>query len=563
MNIRFRLALALFGFFFFCITARLFYWQFVRAEELVELGEAQYGSNIKVQPVRGEIQTSDGYSIAANKITYRIFANPKEVKESEKERTSQILAKLLDMDTASISALLAMDRFWVSLKTGVEEPDKQLVENQNIPGVGFEEQTVRYYPEASTAAKLLGFVGKDEDGNNKGYFGLEGYYDRQLRGKAGYAVQIHDAYGHPILAKTNPNTSSQDGRTVTLNVDRAIQFLTERELKNGIEKYGAASGMAALIDPLTGGVLAMAAFPTFDPQNYRDYSDALYKNPFITDTYEPGSTFKPLVMAQALDKDLVKPDTPCDICAGPVSIGGYDIRTWNNEYQPGLTMTEVIQHSDNTGMVFVSKKLGLNGMVKLLDTYGIGELTGIDLQGEQTPFTRPRDSWYPIDVATASFGQGIVVTPIELLTAFTAVANGGKRMEPHVVKEIKTADGKTITIKPKVLNKTFSEKTAKVVTEMMVNAVDNGEAKWAKPKGYRIAGKTGTAQIPIAGHYDANKTIASFVGFAPADDPKFVMLVVVDRPTTSIYGAETAAPIFFNIAKSILMYYNIPPTEAE
>ncbi|MBI1981994.1 MAG: penicillin-binding protein 2, partial [Candidatus Levybacteria bacterium] len=257
----------------------------------------------------------------------------------------------------------------------------------------------------------------------------------------------------------------------------------------------------------------------------------------------------------------VKPDTKCPICAGPITIGDYQIRTWNNKYNKDTNMIEVIKNSDNTGMVFVGKSLGLSKMLSYLKKFGIGELTGIDLQGEVPPNLKSEELWYPIDLATASFGQGISVTPIELLAAFSSIANNGMRMEPHVVGKIETTEGETIAIKPKVLDKPISQQTAKVMTEMLVYAVEKGEAKWAKPKGYRIAGKTGTAQIPVAGHYDPNKTITSFIGFAPANDPKFSMLVVVDRPTTSIYGSETAAPIFFEIAKDLLTYYNIPPTE--
>jgi cell division protein FtsI/penicillin-binding protein 2 len=266
-------------------------------------------------------------------------------------------------------------------------------------------------------------------------------------------------------------------------------------------------------------------------------------------------------MSAAIDAGLVTPETKCTICAGPVETGGYEIRTWNNEYNADATMTDVILHSDNTGMVFTGRLLGLDRMLGYLKKFGIGDMTNIDLQGEETPTLRPRDDWYPIDLATATFGQGITVTPIELLTAFSAIANGGNRMEPHIVKSIETADGEKIEILPKVLSKPISPKTATIMTEMMVTAVDKGESKWAKPKGYRIAGKTGTAQIPVEGHYDANKTIASFIGFAPADDPKFLMVVILDRPSTSIYGSETAAPLFFNVAKNLLVYYNIQPNE--
>jgi stage V sporulation protein D (sporulation-specific penicillin-binding protein) len=372
-------------------------------------------------------------------------------------------------------------------------------------------------------------------------------------------VQVHDALGRPILAKMNDTSGAVDGRTLNLHIDRRFQFTMEDELKKGIDSYGALSGMAIAMDPKTGGVLAMASFPNFDPRSYQDYSDNLYKNPLVTDTYEPGSTFKPLVMAAAIDAGLVKPDTKCPICDKPVSIGGYEIRTWNNQYEANESMTDVIIHSDNTGMVFTSQKLGLDRMLSYFKKYGIGQATGLDVQGEVQASLR--DSWYPIDVATASFGQGLSVTPIELVDAFASIANKGVRMEPHIVASVETGDGEVIPIKPKEVARPISEGTAKVMTEMLVDAVEKGESKWTKLDGYRVAGKTGTAQIPIAGHYDATHTIPSFIGFAPADNPKFVMLVVLNRPTSSIYGAETAAPIFFKIAARMLMQYGIPPSK--
>lgn len=559
MNWRYRVTLIFFISLFFLIVMRLFYWQVVRAEELTELGQAQYGRQVSKTAERGEIKTSDGFPIAANKLTYLVYANPKEV--PEKKKNAQVLSNLLNVEIATVSALLSLDKFWVALKSNVPESVRSQIEPLEIPGVGFEDQRSRFYPEASLAAKLLGFVGKDDNGESKGYFGLEGYYDRQLRGKNGTVALVHDASGKPILAKMNDVTGKVDGRSLNLHVDRTIQYVLDTELKKGVEQYGAVSAMAAVMDPKTGGILAMSSFPTFDPREYQKYEDALYKNPFITDAYEPGSTFKPLVMAAGIDANLVTADTRCNICSGPVSIGGYDIKTWNNKYHANETMKEVIQYSENPGMVFVGKKLGLDRMLAYFKKFGIGEMTGIDLQGEAAPAMRPRDEWYPIDLATATFGQGINITPIQLLSAFSALANEGRRMEPHVVASIETPEGKNIPIHPKELGRPVSSKTAKVMTEILVNAVEKGEAKWAKPKGYRIAGKTGTAQIPVEGHYDPDKTIASFIGFAPADDPKFVMLVIFDRPTTSIYGAETAAPVFFRVAKRILMYYGISPTE--
>lgn len=542
---------------FLLVVSRLFYWQVVKAKELSNLGQLQYGTAIKIQPQRGEIRTSDNFPIATNKISYLIFANPKEVKN--KKETAQVLSAILDADIASVSSSLDLPKVWVPIASNVDMDKKRQVEALNFAGIGFDEQYTRFYPESSMAASLLGFVGKDEEGNDKGYFGLEGYYDRLLSGEAGVAIQLKDAFGRPILAKMNSKSGKIDGKSLILSIDRSIQFMVEGKLKNGIEKYGAASGMVAVMNPKTGEILAMSNFPTFDPTGYRVYSDDLYKNPFISDLYEPGSTFKPLVMSSALDANLVKPTTKCNICAGPISMGGYVIHTWNDKYFKDINMIETIQRSDNTGMVFVAQKLGVKKMSEYLEKFGIGNLTQIDLQGEVFSPLKPQGEWYEVDLATTGFGQGISITPIELLNGISAIANEGKRMEPHVVSAVENLDGSLVKIEPKVLDNPISAQTAKVMAEIMVNAVNKGEASWARLKGYRIAGKTGTASIPIAGHYDPNQTIASFVGFAPSNDPKFVMLVIINRPTTSIYGSETAAPIFFDIAKSILSYYGISP----
>lgn len=558
---RYRFILFVIIVFFCIIVGRLFYWQVVKAEELSLLGQTQYGIRITQLPTRGEIRTADGFPIAANKLSYVVFANPKEIKSSDRLKISTILSQLLKIDSASVSAALSKDLFWVPIKNNIEADVKDRIEKLKLSGIGFEQNSVRFYPEASMAAHLIGFVGKNEIGGNKGYFGLEGYYDRQLRGKPGGAVQIRDALGKQVVAKINSDAGAVDGRTLILNIDRAIQFMVETKLKDGIERYGAAGGMVGVMDPKTGNIIAMANFPSFDPKNYQDYQDELYKNPFISNMYEPGSTFKALVMAAALDSKVVKPDTKCTICASPVSIGGYEIKTWNGKYYKDTNMIDVIKHSDNTGMVFVAQSLGLSRMLSYLGKFGVGEPTGIDLQGEVIPALKPENKWYSIDLATTGFGQGISVTPIELLDGFSAIANGGIRMEPHVVSKIITADGAQIKIAPRVLDKPIDSKTARVMTEILVNAVNNGEAKWTSIPQYRVAGKTGTAQIPISGHYDPNKTITSFMGFAPADNPKFSILVIIDRPTTSIYGSETAAPIFFDIARGILAYYNIPPKE--
>lgn len=558
--IRYRSVLLFFTLIFGVIILRLFYWQVVKADELSKLGQSQYGTSIKIEPIRGEIKTSDSFPIAANRITYLLYVDPKIVKD--KNTLAKNLSQILDLDQASVSASISQDLFWVPIKNSIESDLKNKIEKEKLPGVGFEREFTRFYPEASMAASLLGFVGRDESGASKGYSGIEGYYDRLLRGKTGTAIQIHDALGIPILARANSDKSfGTDGSSLILNINRSMQFLAEQKLKDGIERYGARGGMIGIMDPKTGNILAMANFPSFDPAKYQDYTDELYKNTFISNLYEPGSTFKPLVMSAAFNEKLLTPQSKCPRCGGPVSVGGYDLHTWNDKYYPNTSMIEVIQHSDNTGMVYTAQKLGLDRMVNYLDKYGIGKTTGIDLEGETAPDIKPKNQWYSVDLATTGFGQGINVTPIELLAAFSSIANNGIMMEPHVVGSVVDENGKITKIIPKELGRPISSETAKVMTEVLVNAVEKGEAQFARIKGYRIAGKTGTASIPVEGHYDPNKTIASFIGFAPATEPKFVMFVIIDRPTTLIYGAETAAPIFFAVAKDLLTYYGISPDE--
>ena len=340
--------------------------------------------------------------------------------------------------------------------------------------------------------------------------------------------------------------------------EKAVQEIVERRLKEGMEKYGAKEGSVVLMDPKTGGVLAMASYPNYDPSSFESFPKEYYKNPIVASSFEPGSTFKSLVMAAAINDKLITPQTTMEE-TGPVQIGPYFIRTWNNEYHGTISMTQVLEYSSNVGMVFVAKKLGHDKFLSAIKRFGFGEPTNIDLEDESSPTLRANDSWAEVDELTASFGQGIAVTPIQMVTAVAALANGGKLMEPHVVKEIREASGRIIPVKSKVVRQVISAEAARITAEMMVEAVDNGEAKWAKPKGYRIAGKTGTAQIPVAGHYDETKTIASFVGFAPVDDPKFVMLVTLREPQSSQWGSETAAPLFFTIARELLTYWGIGP----
>lgn len=560
------------------ITLRLLYWQTFGKIS----GSTPPTFEDQIPAPRGEIYASDNFPLVANQEAVLIYGKPYEVENpqeiakilaphliSEKYATRE--AVLSDADKKAkeeeIAAqeekiakkLSAKNLFWVQLARKVPLSVKEKIQSLSIGGLGFEKDAKRFYPEASMAAAALGFVGSDKFGADIGYFGLEGYWDRILRGKAGRAGAQFDPFGLPILVGKYRPLPPKKGSSLQLTLDRSIQFMVEEKLKNAVEKYGAREGTVIIADPKTGHILAMATYPTYNPALWQEFDEKIYKNPAVADTYEPGSTFKLITIAAALDSGVVTPTTHCPACTGPREIGGFEISTWNKKYYPDSTITEIIQHSDNVGMTFVSQKLGIDRFYEYIVKFGFGKPTGIDLQEEQAGKIRDFSEWKPIDLATASFGQGIAVTPIQMIQATGAIAAGGKLISPQLVKLIKDGD-KTEEVKPEE-RQVISTKTAAQVTEMMVNSVENGEARAFAPAGYQIAGKTGTAQIPVAGHYDPEKTIASFVGFAPANDPKFVMLVRFTEPKTSPYGSETAAPTFFEIAKELFTYFGILPSK--
>lgn len=539
------------------IIFRLCYWQVWKSSDLKNQAVSQHFFRFSLPPKRGTIYSSDGYPFIMNTQAYLVYAEPKLV--SDMDGFAKRVADAMSIDVASISAQLHLpDRVWIPIQHKVDGTVVDSLKALKEKGLGFEPEPKRYYPEASMAAQMLGFVGLDQNGLDRGYFGLEGFYDRELKGKEGSLQIEKDVQGNPILIGSTFRVDPQDGRNLVLWIDRSVQAIVEKRLKEGVEKYGAKAGSVVIMDPKTGGILAMASIPSYDPRSYFTYPKELYVNPIVGSSYEPGSTFKVLIMAAGIDNKVITPMTTMEE-TGPVEVSGYLIRTWNNKYNGHVTMTDVLMHSSNVGMVFVEKQLGKEKFLNALKNFGIGESTNVDLEDESAPELRPEKDWHEIDLATASFGQGIAVTPLQMVRAVSSIANGGYLMEPHVVKSIAIAGGKITQIPAKKTRQVMSKKTAEEVTEMMVVSVDQGEAKFAKPQGYRIAGKTGTAQIPVEGYYDDKKTIASFVGFAPADNPKFVMLVTLREPSSSQWGSETAAPLFFNIAKDLFLYYGISP----
>jgi cell division protein FtsI/penicillin-binding protein 2 len=568
MLLKIRIILVAFIILFASLIVRLFYWQAIKGASLSDEANNQYNSSKVISAPRGNILAPDGSYWVVRTQAWLIWANPKQITGNP----SDIAGKLAPFfvtdindkpgtltETLRLTGLLGKaNSSWVALKQKVDDATKRNIEALGLKGIGFDPQADSYYPEASSAAQILGFVGKDDKGADTGYFGLEGYYDLPLSGKPGFIGGQKDALGSPILLGGTTEVSAIPGVDLSTNIDKRIQTLAENGLSKGIQKYEAAGGSVTIMDPGTGKILAMASMPSFDPVKYSQYNDSLFKNPVISDSFEPGSILKVVVMASGIDAGVVKPDTICDICSGPLKVDKYLIKTWNEVYHPNISMTDVIVDSDNVGMSFVGQKLGANALYDYLNKFGIGVKTGIDLQGETAPKLRERGTWNVVDLATASFGQGVAVTGIEMVRAVAAIANGGYLVTPRVVNSTQ-GDGwqeKANTGSP---IRIISQQAAQEATQMMVEAANLGEAKWTKIPGYNVAGKTGTAQIPVAGHYDATNTNHSFIGFAPATNPKFLMLVTLNSPKSSPWAAETAAPLWYSIAKDLFPYLGIQP----
>lgn len=568
MQTRLKLISGLFLVALLAVVFRLFYWQILRGKVLSYQARGQYERDTALSAPRGNILASDGTWLAARSEVYLVFAEIPQLKDSPKSIAEKLAPFFVEDSQDRPQILAEIDRLyllltkkevvWIPLKQRVTPEIKRNIEALDISGIGFERGEARLYPEASAAAQLLGFVGKNEEGEDKGYFGLEGYYDLSLTGKPGYSVRESDAKGIPILLGSSKEITAISGVDLVTTIDKRVQLALEEKLKEGIEKYGAKGGTAIVMDPTTGGILGMSSYPSYDPGEYWKYGDEFFKNPAVSDSFEPGSVFKILVMAAALDAKAVEPDTICDVCAGPVKVDKYTIETWNRQYNPDSSMTDIIVHSDNVGMTFVGSRLGTDAMYDYLDKFGIGKLSGIDLQGEATPALREKGTWSIVDLATASFGQGVAITPIQMIKAGAIIANGGRVVAPHLVRKLQK-DGWGEEISSPLGEKVLSDEAVAGIKAMMVEAAKNGEAKWTYQRGFSVAGKTGTAQIPISGHYDAEKTIASFIGFSPAQTPKFIMLVTLKEPTSSPWASETAAPLWYSVARDLFPYFGIQP----
>ena len=566
------------------VVGRLMYWQIIKHDSLIAKASEQHEITTLLEAKRGRIFASDGSLLVGNEPAFLLFANLSEfkrehdtqekIKEAAEDISKSLLPEILSNQKEPeklskaeneklfitkrefiIDRLNSEDLVWVPLAKKISGGTRERLDALEIAGLGFEELTKRYYPETTLASQLLGFVGKDKEDNDTGYFGLEGFYNEQLGGRPGRLIQELDATGNPILTNDQDGSFPTDGFDITTTIDRNVQYILDAEIEKGVKKFGAKFGSAVILNPKTGEVLGLSNYPNFTPVKWQAFEEDDFLNQSISDVYEPGATFKLVTVASALDAGVIKPNTNCT-CSGPIKVSGYEIQTWNNKYHPNSTIVEVLQNSDNVGAGFVGRKLGKDKFLEYIKKFGFGTASGIDLQGEEAGLVKQRQDWSDVDLVTTSFGQGISVTALQMTSSLSVIANEGRLMKPFVVKKI-NSDQSEINIEPETLEQVIKVETASVMKEMLLAAVEGGEARNLIPKGYRVGGKTGTAQVAVGGEYDPSQAVASFVGFGPVEDPKFVMIVKYVDPTP-IYGAETAEPTFFEIAKRLYPYWGIP-----
>ncbi len=564
---------------FFVVISRLFYWQVVAGNSLRAVALEQYQHSTQLKGERGSIFTAEGNLLVGNEDVFRLFVQPPQLNQPADAvvntllpiLSSELVPEEIASDSAASTAFLEQlkaqwltklqqpNAKWVALVPRLTKERKAQLESLQIKGMGFEPYQVRFYPEASLAAHVTGFVGKDNEGESVGYFGVEGALDKELQGVQTVTQVFKNALGWQ-LAGNHQSLSAQThaGRDITLTIRRDLQAMVERSLQKGMERYGAKAGEVIVMEPSTGRILALASFPQYDQATFSEYPPETYKNQSVAAMYEPGSTFKLLTVAAGIDSGVITPDTRCTSCASARRIASYTIKTWNDQYHPDITMTDALAKSDNTAMMFITDLLGKDTFVEYLKKFGIGERLYLDVQEDTTtPFP---SKWGPVELATASFGQGIGATSLQMVRAVSTIANAGVMMRPQIVQAVSDpTTGEKIEMQPVVERQVVKPETAEQLSQMMVIAASTGEAKWIASKTHTVAGKTGTSQIPINGAYDPDKTIASFIGFAPADAPRFVMLVKLVEPTSSIWAAETAAPLWYQIASQLYLMLEIPP----
>ncbi len=547
------------------IVYRLFVLMVMEHPFYEALASGQHDIYEKLIPERGEILVPDRYSedqmysVATNKTYQLVYAVPKKITDSED--AAKKLAPILDVEEEEILPRLQKeDDLYEPLKRQVPDDDIEKIKSLEIEGIEFSDESYRYYPEGKYFGQVLGFVGYQGD-ERAGQYGIEGYFNEVLSGEQGFFQAQMDAGGNWITVGDTQFKEAVDGADIVLTIDRTIQFTVCEKLAKAVERHGADSGSVVILDPKTGAVMTMCNYPDYDPNNYNEVESAdVYINRAIYNQYEPGSVFKPITMAAALNEGEVGPNTKY-VDEGSIEIGKYTIRNADSKVYGEQTMTQVLEESINTGAIFAAEKIGNERFYEYIKRFGFGKSTGIQLQTEVSGDLSSVAELKDIYTATASYGHGITVTPLQLVAAYAAIANGGKLLKPYIVDEVRYSDGYVNKTTPEEITQVLTSKTAATLGAMLVRVVENGHGKLAGVNGYYIAGKTGTAQLPLTDRvgYDPNRTIGSFAGFGPVDDPAFAMIVRIDVPRDVIWAESSAAPLFGDIAEFLLNYFEVPP----
>jgi cell division protein FtsI (penicillin-binding protein 3) len=551
---RLRLLFAVFAVASLLLAGRLAYWQTFGRAELLARATDQVRSDLVVAAQRGVIRDRNGAILATTVELRSLYALPSRIPEEDRPRVAKELGVFLGRDSRPILAALNSGAEWLYVQRWLPEETANAIAGLHVPGLGFQNEPKRLYPNEAIGAAVLGFVNDNGDGVN----GIEGYYDAALRGTDGRLVVERDPANRDLAVGLREAIAPRNGADLTLTIDLVAQTAAERELAAAMKKEKAASGSIVVIDPSDGSIRALASAPTFDPAAVRLADPESLRDRAISWPFEPGSTMKAMTIAAALNEHLVKPtDSYNDV--GYTVVGGRRLNNALGKAYGPTTVTQVLERSLNAGAAWVGQKVGAQRLSDYFARFGFGKPTGVDLAGEVSGTVRPLVEWYPVDVGTASFGQGMSVSGLQLAMAYAAIANGGTLYRPYVVASRRDADGEHRTA-PLAVTQVVTTETAATVRGMLLSTVDNGIAHNAAIAGFSVAGKTGTAQIASPdGSYVDDLYVSSFAGFFPAEDPKYVVLVVLEKPDSRLLGTLTATDAFKGVAQDILRYARIQP----
>ena len=536
------------------LIARLANLQITQHKTLLAKSEKQpHHGNLKTYFGRGTIFDRNGNELATNLVVESVFVVPQEVRD--RKYTSRVLASALGQNYDRVYKEVSSNKQFAWIKRKASTDEIIHLKKAALSGVRFRSEQKRFYPKRELAANVIGFVGTDD----YGLAGIEQTYQGKLKGMV-YSQPIkQDGRGRNIQNLGSLARSNLGNYDLMLTLDEVIQFTAEYHLAKQVERYKADSGMAVVMNPNSGEIYAMANVPQFNPNNYNKFTPETRRNNTVVSSYEPGSIFKPIVAAAALDNGIAQPHDKFFCENGSFKIGGRNIGEAENHEYGSLSMQQIIAKSSNIGAIKIAQKLGKDSFYEYIRKFGFGEKTGIRLPGVHPGQLRKIKNWSERSLPSISFGQEIAVTPLQMVVALSAIANGGTLMEPHIAKAL-MQDGKIIKeIKPKKIRRVISEKTSRQMMEILKFVVENGTGKKAAIDGFEVAGKTGTAQKYIAETQSYSKTefISSFIGYVPADNPKLAILVMIDNPKGRHWGGVVAAPVFVKIAEKSLRHLNV------